>query len=462
MQLDNDYDQRLLAAKEQMNQVQTMLQQQQSDHCSEDTIALLKGKFFKQNDQPVPWVRFNNEDYICSAIGRWPVPMGGKLLSQDIDGYGLVIGEDERTFNKQRAIYASTTGSTAKVFVPVQSADTINTVLANCQVCGGINIKINGHSWMKQHTQVNDLSSIEYKAKDSDFSYRLFANKHATNQLWLTLFLLLLIPTALLTGIIYLFRGYLMKLYWHKKFVSALKKEAFYLEYQPIVDTDNNQVYGVETLLRWRKKNGEYRETNSYIRMLEQDSVMPKLTQWMINTSLSELKSLLRSNQISRCSINISAKQIEHSRLLPYLQLLADKGYPVDQLCFELTERQPIESVQSVREFIAGCKQLGCRIKLDDVGVGHGGGLLIQQLNFDGLKINKAFTKIILEPQTQPFLIRSYISIAKDLDIALIAEGVETQEQAMYLKQLGVYLHQGWFYSKALPATDLRAYLLNH
>ena len=189
---------------------------------------------------------------------------------------------------------------------------------------------------------------------------------------------------------------------------------------------------------------------------------MPQLTKWMIRTALSELKSLLRSNQIARCSINVSANQIEQQGLLPYLQLLASKGYPVDQLCFELTERQPIQCWQDVREFIAGCKQLGCCIKLDDVGVGYGGGLLIQQLAFDGLKINKAFTKLVLSEHSQPFLLRSYINIAKEMNISLIAEGVETQEQAEYLKELGIHLHQGWLYSKALPATELRQYLLDN
>ncbi|GIU17953.1 hypothetical protein TUM3792_13470 [Shewanella sp. MBTL60-007] len=461
IKIEQEYQQRQLAAKAQMREVQAKLQEEQETHCSEETISLLKNKLFKQNDQPVPWVKFNDENYVCSAIGRWPVPPGGKLLSRDIDGHGLVKAKDARTFNKQRTIYASVTDSTAKVFVPVQSADAINKALTDCQVCGGISIKINGHNWINQNTDDNPFASIEYQAKHSEFKYSLFANESARNQLWLTVFLLLLLPTALLAGVGYLIRGRVLKFYWHRRFVCALKKEAFFLAYQPIVNTKSGQISSVETLLRWRKKNGESRETGSYIKVLEQDSVMPQLTKWMIRTALSELKSLLRSNEIARCSINVSAYQIEQQNLLPYLQLLANKGYPVDQLSFELTERQPIQSWQAVREFIAGCKQLGCCIKLDDVGVGYGGGLLIQQLEFDGLKINKAFTKLILSEHHQPFLIRSYVAIAKEMNISLTAEGVETQEQATYLTELGVYQHQGWLYAKAMAATELRAYLLN-
>ncbi|WP_223296224.1 EAL domain-containing protein [Shewanella halifaxensis] len=459
--LEHEYEQRLLAAKAQMREVQAMLQENKETHCSEETIKLLKKKLFTQSDQPVPWVKFNDEDIICSAIGRWPIPPGGKLLSRDIDGHGLVKTTDVSAFSKQKVIYARAADSLTKVFVPVQSIGAVNRVLADCQACGGINIKANSHDWLSQNTDANPFASIEYQAKGSQFKYTLISNESARNLLWLTVFLLLLLPAAFLGFTLYLYREKIFKFYWHRRFVSAMKKEAFYLAYQPIIDTKAGQVFAVETLLRWRKKNGDCRETCSYIKMLEQDSVMPQLTKWMIKTALSELKSLLRSNQIARCSINISAKQIEQQDLLPYLQLLANNGYPVDQLCFELTERQPIESLQVIREFIAGCKQLGCRIKLDDMGVGYGGGLLIQQLEFDCLKINKAFIKIVLSEQNQPFLIRSYIAIAREMNINLIAEGVETREQALYLQELGIHLHQGWLYSKALPATELRTYLLN-
>lgn len=462
IKLEHEYGQRLVAAKSQMSEVLAMLQKKQETHCSEETIKLLKLKLFIQSDQPVPWVKFNDENIICSAIGRWPIPPGGKLLSSDIDGYGLVKATDVSALNKQKMIYAIATDGAAKLFVPVQSTGAINRVLADCQMCGGINIKVNGHDWVSQNTDANPFASIEYQAKGSQFKYTLITNESARNLLWLTVFLLLLLPTALLAGIGYLLRDRVIKFYWHRRFISGLKRAAFSLAYQPIVDTQNGKIFGVEVLLRWRKKNGEWRDTNSYIKMLEQDSVMPQLTKWMIKTALSELKSLLRSNQIARCSINISAKQIEQGQVLAYLQYLANNGYPVDQLCFELTERQPVESWQQMLEFISGCKQLGCRIKLDDVGIGYGGGMLIQQLEFDCLKINKAFTKLLSNEHTQPFLIRSYVAIAKEMNISLIAEGVETKEQAELLKELGVHLHQGWHYSKALPATELRAYLLSH
>ncbi|WP_299810348.1 EAL domain-containing protein [uncultured Shewanella sp.] len=463
-QIDQKYQQRHRSAKAQIKEVQAMLQQEHQTHCSDETIGLLKKKLFVQNDQPVPWVKFNDDDdNICSAIGRWPLPPGGKLLSRDIDGHGLVRGDDARTFNKQRTIYASMTDGAALVFVPVQSADAINMILAECQMCGGIKVKVNGHDWMDQNADGNPFASIDYQAKESEFNYSLIANESARNQLWLTVFLLLLLPSVFVASIGYLLRRRVMKFYWHRRFVSAFKKEAFYLTYQPIVDTDNGQIFGVETLLRWQERSGKQIKTSSYIKILEQDSMMPLLTKWMIKTALSELKSLLRSNQIARCSINISAKQIEQGQgqVLAYLQHLANNGYPVDQLCFELTERQPIESWQAMHDFISGCKQLGCRIKLDDVGIGYGGGMLIQELEFDCLKINKAFIRLLSNEHNQPFLIRSYVAIAKEMNISLIAEGVETKEQAELLKLLGVHLHQGWLYSKALPATELRAYLLD-
>ncbi|WP_248471457.1 EAL domain-containing protein [Shewanella sp. 1CM18E] len=460
--LDSDYQKRLATAKIQMTQVQQMLQEQQESHCSDKTISLLKNKLFKQSTLPVPWVRFNGENIICSALGRWPAPSGGRLLSRHMDGHGLFEGSDDRTFNQQKAVFAGVTDSVAKVFVPVQSIQAITNELAVCQACGDITVEVNGVEWINRRTQPHPFFTIEYQADDSDFKYILSANESARNQLWLTLFLLLLLPCLILIWSTYLFRLPIIKFYWHKKFAQALKKEAFYLAYQPIIDTNNHKTYCVEALLRWQVKGGGHRETSSYIRYLEQDSIMPKITQWMIKTTLNELKSLLLSEQIAKCSINISAQQIEHGNILPYLQHLADRAYPIEKLCFELTERHPISCWTKVREFIAGCKQLGCQIKLDDVGTGYGGGLMLQQLEFDYLKIDKAFTKMLTTELNQAFLIRSYIAIATEMNIGIIAEGVETQTQAEMLKQLGIHLHQGWLYAKALPARELRDYLLNH
>lgn len=461
IKLDTEYQQRLLIAKAQMTEVQAMLQEEQETICSTETVDLLKNKLFKQSNLPVPWVKFNNDNMICSAIGRWPTPTGGRVLSRDMDGHGLFEGMDARTFNKQKTIYASATNSHAKIFVPVQSIQEITHILSGCSVCGGIKVHINGIDWIESEYQANAFVRIAYQADNSAFKYTLTANESARNQLWLTIFLLLLVPTALLVWLSYVCREPIIKAYWHRKFTTALKKEAFYLAYQPIINTDSMRVYAVETLIRWRNKNGSYRETSSFIRYLEQDQLMPQITKWMISTAFSEMKSLLMSEHIQKFSINISAKQIEDGGLLNYLQQLAKSGYPLDRLCFELTERQQISCWQTMREFIAGCEKLGCLVKLDDVGTGYGGGLILQQLKFDCLKIDKAFTKMLSDELSQPFLLRSYIAIAEEMDICLIAEGVETESQANYLKQLGVHYHQGWLYSKALPAKELRHYVLN-
>ncbi|MEZ9593575.1 EAL domain-containing protein [Shewanella sp. 10N.261.52.F9] len=460
--LDKEYQQRLAVAKLQMAEVQDMLEKEQESHCSDETIRLLKNKLFKQSSLPVPWVRFNDEEIICSALGRWPEPAGSRLLSRDMDGHSLIEGSDDRTFNQQKTIYAGVTDSRANVFVPVQSIQAITDELAICQFCGDIKVAVNGIEWINRSTQANPFFTIEYQAENSQFKYSLSANESARNQLWLTIFLLLLLPFFALSWFAYSLRGSVVKQYWHKKFALALKEEAFYLAYQPIIDTDTNKPHGVEALLRWRTKGDHYRDTRSYIHYLEQDSIMSLVNQWMIKTALNELKSLLLSEQIAKCSINISAKQIEQGNILPYLQYLAGHGYSIDKLCFELTERQPITSWEKIRDFIAGCKQLGCQVQLDDVGTGYSGGLMLQQLEFDCLKIDKAFTLMLASGLKKPFLIRSYIAIANELDIGLIAEGVETQEQADTLKHLGIHLHQGWLYCKALPATELRAYLFNH
>ena len=120
----------------------------------------------------------------------------------------------------------------------------------------------------------------------------------------------------------------------------------------------------------------------------------------------------------------------------------------------EITERLPLRNLEVANQHLERLKALGVMIELDDAGTGYGGASYLQELNIDILKIDKLFVDtLILSPDNTPVL-DAYIQMAKALEMEVIAEGVEKQEQSLALLARGVHLHQGYYFSKPLPAEE--------
>ncbi|MEZ9596590.1 EAL domain-containing protein [Shewanella sp. 10N.261.52.F9] len=458
VRLDNSYLAGLTAANKHLTDLQGKLKNLTTAGCSAELVDTLRNYILTSQEQDIVWLKFTDEPLICSALGvtRAFGPHYNHIYQSNELGLDLYQPVKANSSNAVEPIYLGKRADQYRLFVSTETIQDQLDILAGSKLCSGLIVHLaNGKELLRFNVDKFDSELVEFKSGTTDLRYQFGLNNQYKQLLRLHYFFVSIIALAMILLSGFLLRGILTQVLLYRNFAQGLKRNEFYLVYQPIVDAATSSTLGVEALLRWRSQDGTTKNTASFIGELELSPLMPKVTRWVVTTALTELHSKLDGKGLAWCSINISAKEIELGQMGAFLQDLAAEGYPVEYLSFELTERIPISDWNKLREFIAVCQELGCKIELDDVGTGYGGNLWLQNLEFDYLKIDQQFVSRLGCAGSKLSLILSYIAIAEELDIDVIAEGVETQTQADILSSLGVHLHQGWLYSKALTATDL-------
>ncbi|MCL1139729.1 EAL domain-containing protein [Shewanella pneumatophori] len=462
VKFDNLYVEGLTKANHNLKTIQNELQGLQVKVCSAEVLQVFTDHILTSNEQDLVWVKYPSESVICSAIGTTQIYGPKYIRVGESSERGLYIYQQTNNNNSNALwpIYAARLSDNFELFVRVDAVQNMADILPYATLSNGLSVHLNnGSELLRLDDGEPDAETMSFYSATTDLRYCFSIDATAKNWLWLNYFLISMLASGLTLFFGYLMSGLAKQLYLNRNFRMALKRNEFFLAYQPIIDTNEDKVFGVEVLLRWRNTDGSIRNTGDFIGDLELSPVMQEITRWVMLTALNELTGLLKQQTIAWCSINISAKEIEQGQMHLFLLELAEQGYPVDYLSFELTERIPISDWNKLKQFIDVCQQLGCKIELDDVGTGYGGNLWLQNLDFDYLKIDQQFVSRLGEPGNRLSLVLSYMAIAEELNISVIAEGVETPEQAEILNSLGVYLHQGWLYSKALPVAGLQQYL---
>lgn len=270
--------------------------------------------------------------------------------------------------------------------------------------------------------------------------------------------ILLLLPIALLAGaglsasLLYLAR---QQASLPSQIRLGLKREEFFLEYQPVVDLDNATWLGVEALLRWRRRDGEVLYPDAFVPAAEQSGLVNQLSLRVIELVERDLGVLISAEPGFFVTINLSARDLQSERVLDrLLELKRVTGATAGQLVVELTERMLVEPENAARA-IENMRSRGIHVAIDDFGTGYCSLSYLEQMRFDALKIDKLFVEAIdKEAATSPVVLH-IIDMARTLGMKIVAEGVETPEQEQFLKTQGVQFAQGWLYSKSLPVDKL-------
>ena len=302
---------------------------------------------------------------------------------------------------------------------------------------------------------------------------RLYSNSVASNYLPLTFesfvstsrvlskFKQHLWPVTTLLFLISLGILWLCVSYWHAKkeivLQEAVRKSQFFPYYQPIVDARTGKMLGVEALLRWLPSDGRIVEPIKFINYLERSGDIIPITEYLIKTIYSDLSSLMTQNDEFYCSVNITPIHLKNDDFYHYLKHIQ---LDYSRLTLELTERQPIEDLALASQHIALLKTLGLKISLDDAGTGYGGNSYLHYFDIDTIKIDKMFTRSIDEGKSA--VLDGYINMAKQLNINLVAEGVENKIEAKGLLLRGVFQHQGYYYAKPMSIEELKTWALNY
>jgi len=244
----------------------------------------------------------------------------------------------------------------------------------------------------------------------------------------------------------------------------AVEQDQFVLHYQPIVDSKNRRILGVEALVRWQHPERGLVPPLDFIPLAEATGLIVPLGAWVLREACIQTQkwrtthpSLFKDFLLS---VNVSARQLFGTQLQnDVVAALNESGLDPRHLVLEIVESQVMTDVAGALRQFAALKEIGVRIAIDDFGTGYSSLGHLQELPVDFLKLDKSFTDNITESVKSQELMRTVAQLSRALSIATVAEGVETLEQADVLHHLDVNLCQGFFFARPIDAESFSGML---
>ncbi len=243
----------------------------------------------------------------------------------------------------------------------------------------------------------------------------------------------------------------------------ALDQNEFVLYYQPQFSGDGKRLTGAEALLRWRHPRRGLVPPGDFIPVLEELGLVVDVGDWVISEACRQLKTWHQSKvRVPKVSVNISARQFSDGQLGTRIAtILEDTGLPPACLELELTESILMREVNEALHILDSLKNLGLSIAVDDFGTGYSSLNYLKQFPIDVLKIDRTFVDGLPSGEQDAQIARAIIAMAHSLNLAVIAEGVETHEQLDFLREHGCDEVQGYLFGRPMPANRFEAQFSN-
>jgi diguanylate cyclase (GGDEF)-like protein/PAS domain S-box-containing protein len=237
----------------------------------------------------------------------------------------------------------------------------------------------------------------------------------------------------------------------------ALKKEHFSVNYQPIWSLSKDQPVGFEALIRWMESGKTISSPGEFIPIAEETGLIVPIDYWLIRNVCEQVYRWQVEYPATRAlsfNLNLSSRDFVSTPDLVDVvsDILQSSELKAKNLHFELTESAIMQNIDAVVGKINKLREMGIRFDLDDFGTGYSSLSYLHNFPVDGLKIDRTFTNNMLHNGRSLSIVRSIITIARDLGLEVVSEGVETQEQLDLLRELGCEFVQGYLYSKPLDA----------
>ena len=214
--------------------------------------------------------------------------------------------------------------------------------------------------------------------------------------------------------------------------------------------------------MRWRRPDGSIVRPDLFVPLAEESGLITAITDQVIDAVIADLNELLVAERSLHVAINLCADDVKTGRVLPVIQnALEHTGIWPQQIWLEATERGFVD-IDSARATIVRARELGYSVAIDDFGTGYSSLQYLQGLPLDALKIDKSFIDTIGRNTATSSVTSHIIDMAKTLNLYIIAEGVETEAQAAYLRARNVDFAQGWLLGKAQPAQEFKAFYLQN
>jgi diguanylate cyclase (GGDEF)-like protein len=236
----------------------------------------------------------------------------------------------------------------------------------------------------------------------------------------------------------------------------ALINEEFDVFFQPIVDLRTGVVTGMEALLRWNHPELGSVPPSTFIPLAESTGIMMPIGAWALRQACMRAKEWQDAgfHNLS-LAVNLSVTQLQSVDLVQRVRAALDEtGLPADQLELEITESSAMQSPEISLRVLSELKKLGIRISLDDFGTGHSSLAYLKRLPIDTVKIDQSFVRDIDADPNSAAIVTAIIAMAHSLRLKVIAEGVELEEQAIFLRRYGCDMMQGFLFTKPVPAHE--------
>lgn len=242
--------------------------------------------------------------------------------------------------------------------------------------------------------------------------------------------------------------------------LEAGEFEAFY---QPIVDVERGVVVAAEALLRWRHPQRGLLLPSAFIGAAEESGLINRLGEQCLVAAHQQSQRWRSTFRGLRIAVNLSAHQIHEGQILEFLNRL-DREWPATEqlIDFELTESTLLDANDSGQQVLEEIKRRGFRLSLDDFGTGYSSFSYLNRLPIDKLKIDQQFVASMSDSKQAVAIISAIVALARNLELDVVAEGVETDPQMLQLCRLGCSFQQGFRFSSALPAEEFPRWVLDY
>ena len=232
---------------------------------------------------------------------------------------------------------------------------------------------------------------------------------------------------------------------------NAIRRGELFLQYQPQVDVETDQVIGFEALIRWKSQLFGLVPPSEFIPIAEESGLISDIGEWVMK------EACLQSNRWKekgygrfQMSINISVKQFQKMDFVDtFKALIEETRMEPDFLQIEITE-SIMQNTQKTKQILDQLKALGIRVSIDDFGTGYSSLSVLKELPLDCLKIDQSFVRDVTTSKKEAAIVKNIIDLAHNLELDVVAEGVETVDQLMMLQQLGCRIGQGYLFSRPL------------
>jgi diguanylate cyclase (GGDEF)-like protein/PAS domain S-box-containing protein len=244
---------------------------------------------------------------------------------------------------------------------------------------------------------------------------------------------------------------------------NAVDREEFRLHYQPIVSLESGEVVGFEALIRWMHPARGLMYPGAFLPLAEETGLTVLMGNWILREACGQLNSWQNGPALGRdlwVSVNLSSRQLLQPDLIKVVaQTLSEAQIDPASLQLEVTEGIIMDDPEAATAVLVGLRSLGVKLPIDDFGTGYSSLAYLHRFPISSLKIDKSFVKNLDSGGEDEVIVRTIVNLAHNLDMDVIAEGIETEEQLESLKALGCEYGQGFLFSEAVPADEATALL---